>query len=569
MTSLCKPLLMLLAALVLSSNAAMRPKLRPPSFGEFNAVGKSGGAWDEAKGKAEDMKYCEDKVATECDIDSRCGLIGKKCVPTALATRASGDISAGSSTLEMLGDDMITIMTGIFAQGMIVGDRVKDLTPADLKGIAAALGEELATGAKMPKNVVKDLVAKMKDPDAFGPAGAWGVEEISQMGPLLKGLPASDLGAITEENFAVTMNKFGETDTWTKEQSGTLAHKLVGLYGSAQALTEDALKASEGFLDGLSVEDLRMIPSAAFREARDAFKANMGKGGAFSEEQKHALKDKLKAEMQNEGLDLASLSRQKAADYGPLLGTLDDADLGQLPPTAVSGFDRKTVKAIGGRKAQAAFSVDHIKSMSSDARKGFNGDDLKEFAGNRTKVKAILGCDTDPSKCPGALTDFTTTYDSGEKSELEVGDDIKAALRTQKGMDFHECAGGATKNCVEIMMTRSSIDDSVFRRSTTPGDTQTVTRYYTMDEASANRVGSVVGQGTTTVVAVDGSAGGPGPMPGSAGCSYEASVTACRVARGAYGWTCGNLADQMAMLGPSFCGPSTRWDQTSQKCVPV
>merc|ERR1719181_573686 len=117
----------------------------------------------------------------------------------------------------------------------------------------------------------------MKGTDGFGATSTWGINTIKEMGGLLVGLAPTDITNLKDDDFAQSFSEFGGIGSWAKDQSQNLASKLKTAFGSAAQLTSDALKSSEGFLPGLTKDDLSKISGAAFQGAKAAFKANMEK----------------------------------------------------------------------------------------------------------------------------------------------------------------------------------------------------------------------------------------------------------------------------------------------------
>merc|ERR1712188_159996 len=107
----------------------------------------------------------------------------------------------------------------------------------------------------------------------------------------------------------------------------------------------------------------------------------------------------------------------------------------------IGDLKKLTATALGALDA-AAFTA-----MSAEARKAFNGKDIKALSSDKEKLKGALGCTTD---CPPAITDFTTTYYAAEKNATDVLADIKAALvaKNTKFSNYPVC-GTTKKKCYE------------------------------------------------------------------------------------------------------------------------
>jgi len=466
--------------------------------------GKTGAAWTNLKAKAGKWSTCAGhSTKAACDADADCGWT-KICVIKAAATAATAAITGSTALKALAGSgtkDMTGVMDGIFKGGMAsaasVKDKLKDLGAADLKGIAAGLGAEVKNGAKIMKGDIKSMMDKMKGAGGFGATSTWDVDTINEMGGLLVGLAPTDITNLKDDDFASSFDKFGGIGSWAKDQSKNLAGKLKTAFGTADKLTADALKSSQGFLPGLTKDDLKLITNTAFQGAKAAFKANMEKLGSFDKDQMEELKKQVKAEVS----DFATMTKAQAEGFGALLATADIGDLKKLPATALGALDAAAFKAMGGAKALGAFTKDQFTSMSAEARKAFNGKDIKALASDKEKLKGALGCTTD---CPPAITDFTTTYYAAQKNATDVLAEIKAALvaKDAKFANYPVC-GNAKKKCYE-MLTTTLLTASTARRTTAAGDEESATRVYAEDSATATSAGTVTGQGTTTTVDVTG-----------------------------------------------------------------
>jgi len=486
------------------------PKLKMPTLPGGKTLSATASTWITCGGKS-------DKTA--CENEAKCGWTGIICAEKGVADKAKQAFKGGGALHGKGWTDMSGAMNDIFKGGMAkassIAGKLKDVSAAGLKDMASGLGAELKKGFKMGKAAMKDTMTKLKTADGFGAVSGWGVNVIEQAGGLLKGLGKSDLANLGQSAFTESFNKFGEITNWAKDQGKELGGKLMKAYGSAKSLTSDVLKASEGFLMGLNSSVLEGLGKTAFEDSAEAFRNNMNKRNTFDASQLASLKKQVKGAIPN----FAQMTKANVEKFGSLLGTLDHGDLSKIPAAALKGMDVFAMKAMGGAKAAKAFTKDMLKELTKEARKGFNGADIKAIAQDSVdKLKAVLGCNG--TACPGALVDFATTYDSAEKNITDVVKQVKDALKAKSAnLALPQCADGVVKDCMEIMMTQAVTESASSTRRSDSGDTETVTRVYT-SSANAADAAAVTGQGTTTQVDV-----GSGTTAGTTAAVKKATVT--------------------------------------------
>jgi len=436
---------------------------------------------------------CKGKTGSACAAPD-CALSGAVCMPKAAADKANTAITEGSAELKELGTDMSGIMKGIFNDGQATADQIKEkldtLSGKDLASIASGLSEQVKNG-KVSQKTLAAVMEKMKAGTAWGAVSTWDVDKIEEAGNLLDGLSATELGQISEENFDASIAKFGEIGTWAKDQATQLASKFAASAGDAATITAEALNSAKGFLSGLDTSTLQGLSETEFIKAKDSFKAAAAKLGAFDTAQVQSMASKVKS-----GLgDLATLTAATATDYGSLMGMLSATDLKTLPAAAMAGMSAEAIRMMSDDTSKlTTMTKEQLKSMGEDARKAVNGAGLKALTSDLDKVRAVLGCADDVSKCPGAVTDIVIKFDSTKNTAAEMLAQAKTTLQTS-GQDYSTCTSNMCEKGIQSLDTGVAIEaaTAAVARRASSDNMQTTVRVSAESLAAANAAATATG----------------------------------------------------------------------------
>jgi len=451
-------------------------------------------AVDKANQGASKWTKCKGKTGSACAAPD-CALVGAVCMPKAAADKANAEIATGSAELKKLGADMSSIMKGIFNDGQATADQIKEkldaLSGKDLASIASGLSEQVKNG-KVSQQTLAAVIEKMKGSTAWGAVSTWDVDKIEEAGNLLDGLRAAELGQISEENFEVTIAKFGEIQTWAKDQVTQLASKFAASAGDAATISAEALNSAKGFLSGLGANTLQSLSETEFVKAKDSFKAAANKLGAFDSAQVQSMASKVKS-----GLgDLAALSAATATDYGSLMGMLSATDLQIIPATAMAGMKAEAIRVMSEDSSKlTGMTKEQLKSMGEDAQKAVNGAGLKALSSDLDKVKAVLGCADDVAKCPAAVTDIVIKFDSTKSTATEMLAQAKTVLQTS-GQDYSTCTSFTCQRGIQSLDTGVVIQlptAAAARRASSSDNMQTTVRVNAESLAAANAAATATG----------------------------------------------------------------------------
>jgi hypothetical protein len=404
----------------------------------------------------------------------------------------------------------------------------------DVKAVVGTIANSVKDGAKLGVAAKDAMMDKLKDPTGWGSPASWNASNFEEAAPLLTGLDAADFLAIPPETFTEALDALGSVVDYLADQVDALATQLAAAFPDFSTIDSATLQKAGNIVEAIPAAKLTQITPATFRNATGTIAQTAQKIGAFDSSQKAAIA----AKAEETYGDVTSWDDATAMDYvgelAGLIGTFPADKLAALPTAAMANLSSAAITVMGGATAAAAFDVTKLEALPAEAKAAFSGTDLAAVAtaaGGADKIKAVLGCRDDTTKCPGAIVDTVIEHD-GSVPDQTLMAQVSQAIGTTELSNL-KIQRAATPKAASASSTRRRRLNA--GTTTTPANTQTIIRAETKTNTAADAVAKSVttaGVGTPAVVGVTAtdSAGGANNQGNNAVMAGTAQVAPSMVA---------------------------------------